>query len=126
MSFFYCFDRADRLTVVLAEVNNTFGGSHRYWLRPEPSSRTFRAAAAKALDVSPFMPRDIDYTFAFTPPSAGPLVVHMEAAREGSTCFDATLVARAAAVDGARDSAGARASSGDDGARDGRHSLAGR
>jgi DUF1365 family protein len=33
VSFFYCFDRADRLTVVLAEVNNTFGGSHRYWLR---------------------------------------------------------------------------------------------
>ena len=91
MSFFYCFDRAERLTVVLAEVNNTFGGSHRYWLRPGSSSRTFRAAAAKALDVSPFMPRDIAYTFAFAPPSAGPLVVHMQAAREGSACFDATL-----------------------------------
>ena len=91
VSFFYCFDRAERLTVVLAEVNNTFGGSHRYWLRPGSWSRTFRAAAAKALDVSPFMPRDIAYTFAFAPPSAGPLVVHMQAAREGSACFDATL-----------------------------------
>ena len=45
VSFFYCFDRAERLQLVLAEVNNTFGGSHHYWLRPDPASRTFRAAA---------------------------------------------------------------------------------
>ena len=38
VSFFYCFDRAERLQVVLAEVSNTFGGSHNYWLRPDPAS----------------------------------------------------------------------------------------
>ena len=38
VSFFYCFDAAERLRVVLAEVSNTFGGSHNYWLRPEPGS----------------------------------------------------------------------------------------
>jgi DUF1365 family protein len=43
VSFFYCFDRADRLQVVLAEVSNTLGGRHRYWLRPDPASRTCRA-----------------------------------------------------------------------------------
>lgn len=90
VSFFYCFDRAERLQVVLAEVNNTFGGSHNYWLRPEPGSRTFRAAAAKSLYVSPFMPVDVQYAFAFTDP-ADRLVAHMKALQAGSECFDATL-----------------------------------
>ena len=90
VSFFYCFDRAGQLRVVLAEVNNTFGGTHNYWLRPDPASRTFRAAAAKAMDVSPFMPIDLEYTFAFTPPTDR-LVAHMETSRAGSVGFDATL-----------------------------------
>ena len=80
VSFFYCFDRAERLQVVLAEVSNTFGGTHNYWLRPDPASRTFRAAATKSLYVSPFMPVDLEYAFAFTPP-AGRLVAHMETVR---------------------------------------------
>ncbi len=90
VSFFYCFDRAERLKAVLAEVSNTFGGAHNYWLRPDPASRTFRATAAKSLYVSPFMPADLDYAFAFTPP-AGRLVAHMASRRAGSPCFDATL-----------------------------------
>ena len=55
-----------------------------------PSSRTFRAAAAKSLYVSPFMPADLEYAFAFTPP-ARRLVAHMETLSVGSVCFDATL-----------------------------------
>jgi DUF1365 family protein len=90
VSFFYCFDRAEHLRVVLAEVSNTFGGRHNYWLRPDSVSRTFRAAAAKSLYVSPFMPADLDYAFAFTPP-AGRLVAHMKTSRAGSVVFDATL-----------------------------------
>ena len=90
VSFFYCLDRADRLQVVLAEVSNTFGGRHGYWLRPDPASRTFRATAAKSLYVSPFMPVDLQYAFAFTPP-AGSLVAHIETSQAGSVGFDATL-----------------------------------
>jgi DUF1365 family protein len=90
VSFFYCFDRAGQLRVVLAEVSNTFGGNHCYWLRPDPASRTFRAAATKSLYVSPFMPVDLEYAFAFTPP-AGSLVAHMETSQAGSVGFDATL-----------------------------------
>jgi len=90
VSFFYCFDAAERLQLVLAEVNNTFGGSHTYWLRPDPASRTFRSAAEKSLYVSPFMPADLDYAFAFTPP-ASHLVAHMQTSRQGSVLFDATL-----------------------------------
>jgi len=90
VSFFYCFDRAGQLRLVLAEVRNTFGGTHNYWLRPDPAARTFRAAAAKSLYVSPFMPVDLDYAFAFTPPAAR-LVAHMTTSRAGAIGFDATL-----------------------------------
>ena len=90
VSFFYCFDATGRLETVLAEVRNTFGGSHNYWLSPDPASRAFRSAAAKSLYVSPFMPVDLDYTFALTPP-AGHLVAHMNAHRAGEVCLDATL-----------------------------------
>jgi hypothetical protein len=90
VSFFYCFDRAEQLRMVLAEVSNTFGGTHNYWLRPDPASRTFRATAIKSLYVSPFMPVDLEYTFAFTPPM-GRLVAHMATRHAGSVGFDATL-----------------------------------
>lgn len=90
VSFFYCFDRTERLQTVLAEVRNTFGGAHNYWLRPASASPTFRAAASKSLYVSPFMPADLDYGFAFTAP-AGHLVAHMTTTRAGAVCFDATL-----------------------------------
>jgi uncharacterized protein len=90
VSFFYCFDAAERLQAVLAEVSNTFGGSRSYWLRPAPASRTFRSSAAKSLYVSPFMPAELDYTFAFTSPNRA-LVAHMETVKGGSVCFDATL-----------------------------------
>ena len=90
VSFFYCFDRAAQLQVVLAEVTNTSGDRHGYWLRPDPGSRTFRAAAAKSLHVSPFMPPDLDYAFAFTPPMDR-VVAHIQTSRAGRVGFDATL-----------------------------------
>ena len=90
VSFFYCFDADERLQLVLAEVRNTFGGGHNYWLRPDPASRTFRAAAAKSLYVSPFLAVDLDYAFALTLP-ASRLVAHMNTVKEGAVCFDATL-----------------------------------
>lgn len=90
VSFFYAFDRAGRLQRVLAEVHNTFGGSHTYWLSPDDASHTFRSSAAKSLYVSPFMPVDVDYHFAVTPPSDR-LVVHMDTRSSDATIFDATL-----------------------------------
>ena len=90
VSFFYCFDRPERLRFVLAEVRNTFGGTRNYWLRPASTSPTFRAAATKSLEVSPFVPADMDYTFAFTPP-AERLVAHMTTGTAGTVSLDATL-----------------------------------
>lgn len=95
VSFFYCYDRAGALQLVLAEVNNTFGGSHRYWLRPEQTSgRTWRSSADKRFYVSPFMPASARYTFALCEPLER-LVVHMtlDATADGGThhALDATL-----------------------------------
>ena len=90
VSFFYCFDRSERLQIVLAEVSNTFGGAHNYWLRPIAGPHPFRAAVAKSLYVSPFMPVDIDYRFAFTLPGSR-LVAHMDTRTGDAVSFDATL-----------------------------------
>ncbi len=90
VSFFYCLDAAGDVRIVMAEVSNTFGGTHNYWLRPDPSARTFRSAAAKSLYVSPFLPVDLDYNFALSAPDDR-LVAHMDARRDGAVCLDATL-----------------------------------
>lgn len=100
VSFYYCLDRAGVLRHVMAEVNNTFGGSKHYWLTPERRSGAdgrdvpvaFTAAASKALYVSPFMESNVDYRFSFTTPGAR-LVAHMTVSDRGAATplFDATL-----------------------------------
>lgn len=94
VSFFYCYDRAGDIQVVLAEVNNTFGGSYNYWLWREnrkPSRNALRYQCAKLLHVSPFMTLELDYDFLFTRPGET-LTVHMETLEEGKGFFDATLL----------------------------------
>jgi uncharacterized protein len=95
ISIYYCFDAADRLALVLADVRNTYGGRHAYWLTPVGEvSRRFRAVAAKSLYVSPFMDGGVHYEFILTPP-ADDLVAHMNVWRDGpdqrDRLFDATL-----------------------------------
>jgi len=93
ISIFYCYDAQERLQLVLAEVNSTFGESHNYWLSQNhelPSSNAKRYRRAKALHVSPFMSMKLDYTFTFTPPDRK-LVVHMDTIEDGKVFFDATL-----------------------------------
>ncbi len=93
VSFFYCHNAQERLQLVLAEVNSTFGESHNYWLSQDsellsPNARRYRTA--KAMHVSPFMSMKLDYTFTFTPPD-DKLVVHMDTIEDGKPFFDATL-----------------------------------
>ena len=103
VSFYYCHDAAGELRLILAEVHNTFGGSHNYWLTPHGTAATpsdaaaspvFRASAVKSFYVSPFMPPDMQYRFAFS--QTGPtLVAHMALLQAGAGpaghSFDATL-----------------------------------
>ena len=93
ISFFYCYDAQERLQMVLAEVNSTFGESHNYWLSQDnelPSTNSKRYRQSKAMHVSPFMGMNLDYTFTLTTP-AQPLVVHMDTTEDGKPFFDATL-----------------------------------
>jgi DUF1365 family protein len=90
VSFYYAFDRAGVLKAMLAEVNNTVGGSHNYWLTPEANATTFRASARKAFYVSPLLPSTLQYRFTVAPPQAR-AVVHIDAFDGDTRCFDATL-----------------------------------
>jgi len=66
VSFFYCYNAADHLFAVLAQVNNTFGETHCYVLRPDGDGHSFRTD--KVFHVSPFFPRTGRYEFRLTAP----------------------------------------------------------
>jgi len=98
VSFFYCYDPEERLRLVLAEVNNTFGETHHYWLPVDagrPGARVGRHAARKQMHVSPFLPMALDYHFALTEPAdrlvVGMRTIDAEQAAGGPPLFDATL-----------------------------------
>jgi DUF1365 family protein len=68
VSFWLCYDRAEKLRAVLAEVNNTFGERHSYLCfhddhRVIESSDTLHSR--KVFHVSPFMPVEGRYVFRF-------------------------------------------------------------
>lgn len=68
VSFWLCHDRDARLRAVLAEVNNTFGEHHDYWVvrddcGPIEPGETLRAR--KVFHVSPFFPVSGEYRFDF-------------------------------------------------------------
>lgn len=93
VSFFYFYDERDELRLMMAEVNNTFGESHNYWLaarNEKPSGAAHRYASEKKLHVSPFMPMDLQYDWVLTKPGER-LVAHMNTIRDGKPFFDATL-----------------------------------
>ena len=100
VSFFYCYDRHDRLKTMLAEVNNTFGETHNYWLDQVGGSdqnsngdgvngpRHYRFR--KEFHVSPFLEMDCEYQWTFTTP-ADSLVIQSNSLRGGEPLFDSTL-----------------------------------
>ncbi len=95
VSFYYCFDAADReLETIVAEINNTpWGERHCYVLPADrnegtPAKQRFRFG--KDFHVSPFLPMDTSYDWRFSRPD-GRLLVHMENWREGALQFDATM-----------------------------------
>jgi DUF1365 family protein len=68
VSFWQCHDAAGKLCAVLAEVNNTFGETHRYLLRPDAAGA---AMASKQMHVSPFCEVRGHYRFRFREAEAG-------------------------------------------------------
>jgi len=95
VSFYYCFDAADRdLEAVVAEINNTpWGERHCYVLPAESNEGTpakLRFRFGKDFHVSPFLPMDMSYDWRFSRPDRR-LLVHMENWRDDALQFDATL-----------------------------------
>jgi uncharacterized protein len=72
---------------VIAEVHNTYGGRHCYFLVPD---ETGSASADKALYVSPFNPVDGRYDMRFTRPVER-VEVAIALRRAGALAFSATL-----------------------------------
>jgi DUF1365 family protein len=93
VSFFYCYDRADRLQTIMAEVNNTFGETQNYWLTSEverPAGENKRYRFGKTFHVSPFLKLGHEYDWTFTPP--GERLISQSASYEnGQAIFDSTL-----------------------------------
>jgi len=66
VSFWYCHDQSGALRAVLAEVNNTFGQTHRYVLSSDaPITLQTRLVSTKNLHVSPFCQVQGHYSFTF-------------------------------------------------------------
>lgn len=77
VSFWFCHDKQGQLIAVLAEVNNTFGGTHTYLLHnPDgsPLQDGQELRADKAFHVSPFCEVEGGYRFKFYVARPKPLV----------------------------------------------------
>lgn len=74
LSVFFCHAADGRLSAILYEVSNTFGGRHAY-LMPVARGQErapVRQAVDKAFHVSPFLDMDLAYRFTVTPPTGAP------------------------------------------------------
>lgn len=90
ISVFWCWagGTADGAPVcVVAEVHNTYGGRHRYLLRPDPSGR---AEVDKAFYVSPFLTVEGHYRMRVPVPGQR-LAVSVTLVQDGVTALTATI-----------------------------------
>ncbi len=93
VSFFYCYDREDKMSMILAEVKNTFGETENYWLTPDierPAGENKRYRFPKTFHVSPFMKLGHEYDWTFTSPNER-LVTQCVSHEDGREIFDSTL-----------------------------------
>ena len=92
VSFFYCHRSDGTVESIVAEVNNTFGETHNYWLHAghEQSGNFMRCEFDKQFHVSPFMAMAQRYEWTFA--SCGDsLVVQTNSFENENHVFDATL-----------------------------------
>jgi cyclopropane fatty-acyl-phospholipid synthase-like methyltransferase/DUF1365 family protein len=87
LSLFWCHDRDGALVCVVAEVHNTYGGRHRYLLRPDDAGR---AETDKQFYVSPFYPIDGYYRMSVPEPGER-LALSITLHRPRERAFTATV-----------------------------------
>jgi uncharacterized protein len=64
ISVYFCHDASERLTGIVWEVSNTFGGRHSYVIGvDDPDATVQRQRCRKELHVSPFIGMEIEYRF---------------------------------------------------------------
>jgi len=104
VSFYYCHDGGGALRAIVAEVNNTFGERHLYWLDERSrahdgvAAETQRHRARKRMHVSPFVSMDAEYDFQFAPVGER-LSVTIAETEHGEHFFDSHLAARRGPLD---------------------------
>jgi DUF1365 family protein len=94
VSFYYCYDGEDRLQMIMAEVNNTFGETENYWLTPGveyPAGDNKKYRFSKTFHVSPFLKLGHEYDWTFTPPGER-LITQSVSYEDGQHIFDSTLI----------------------------------
>lgn len=94
--FFYCFDAAERVEAIVADVTNTPWRERHQYVLPvaaavDARNGWLRFRASKQFHVSPFLPMELDHHFALRTPGSR-LAVHIgDRDRGGRRVFDATL-----------------------------------
>lgn len=87
LTVYWCHAADGRLACVIAEVHNTYGGRHRYLLRPDEAGR---AETDKDFYVSPFFPVDGRYRMSLPEPGQE-LAVSIHYQPPGAAPFAAVL-----------------------------------
>lgn len=92
--FYFCLDEAGALQTVLAEVRNTWGETHNYWMSAHNQVAATEHAQSfafdKAFHVSPFLTQDCRYRWTFTVPGES-LVIQSNLEEHGEATLDTTL-----------------------------------
>ncbi|NLG55057.1 MAG: DUF1365 domain-containing protein [Rhodococcus sp.] len=88
LTLYWCHDDADQLACVIAEVHNTYGGRHRYLLRPDLGGS---AVVAKSLYVSPFNDVSGSYFLRVPEPKEQLAVSIALRTADGATTFTAAM-----------------------------------
>jgi DUF1365 family protein len=102
VSFYYCFDAAGAVAeTIVAEVSNTPWGERHCYVLDAGGEPARRFTTNKALHVSPFMPMDVSYDWAFSPPTRR-VGVAMSCTHGGERVFAATLDLRRREITGRR------------------------
>jgi DUF1365 family protein len=89
LSVFYCYDHDDRLTLAVAEVNNTYGDRHHYVL--PVADATFAWRTKKLMHVSPFFQPDAGTYRWELPPPGERVSLGVDLTRDGETVLAARL-----------------------------------
>jgi DUF1365 family protein len=88
VSFFYCYDRADRLRARVAEVSNTFGDRHAY------ADRDPVWSDKKVMHVSPFFATAGSYLWQLPAPTRDRVRADVGLRRDGHVLLQASLTLR--------------------------------